>query len=215
MYIYIATNTVNNKQYVGQSINHPYESRHGRIATHKSAYTDTNFHRAIRKHGFDAFTWEVLWYPYVCQDALNSIERNFIENLNTLSPNGYNLDSGGKSGGSMSVEQRKKLSAIKQGKYRGEKSYHYGKPKSEETRAKISNTLKGRKHTPETRTKIGKSFKGRKHTPETINNMRNAKLGHKNPAYGKPKTAEQRKKISDTLRKRKRKARGQLTLFDD
>ena len=50
---------------------------------------------AIKKYGKDAFEFTVL---EECEtlDQLNEREVHWIKELNTLSPNGYNLDSGGK-----------------------------------------------------------------------------------------------------------------------
>ena len=58
MYIYIATNTLNDKQYVGKSVKNPYKSR---ISNHIRARGDSPaFHNAIQKYGADAFTYYTL-----------------------------------------------------------------------------------------------------------------------------------------------------------
>ena len=66
---------------------------------------------------------------------------------------------GGKRGGRSrpSAEAREKMGAWQ----RGEKSPSYGKPKSEETRKKISASSKGKKLSEETRRKISEAGKGR------------------------------------------------------
>ena len=93
MYIYIATNAVNGKQYVGKSINNPYKER---IPKHKHARGENPaFHNAIQKYGFDNFTWDVVRYPNASQEALNAIECWHIAKLNTFRPVGYNLTKGG------------------------------------------------------------------------------------------------------------------------
>ena len=194
MYIYIATNTVNKKQYVGQSIHHPKTKR---IPRHKMALGKYAISNAIRKHGFESFTWEVLYYPYASQDALNSIERDFITNLNTLSPNGYNLDTGGNAGGKYTPEARSKIS-----------KGLTGKKLTPETRQKISKALTGEKHpnygkkiSPKQRKKISESMKGNNNsTPPSRKDTKH--------------TPETRTKISLTNKKRILKKRGQLTLFD-
>ena len=181
MYIYIATNTINTKQYVGQSTKYPHEHR-GRIHEHYLAKRKYLFHKAIRKYGFDNFTWEVIHYPGASQDALNAIERWHIAKLGSLVPNGYNLETGGKSGGKLSPEARAKLSAA-----------HKGKIITPEHRAKLSKTLKGRIISPETRAKISAANKGKIITPE-----HRAKLSA--ARRGKPLSPEHRAKISDGLR---------------
>ena len=102
----------------------------------------------------------------------------------------------------------------------GEKNHRYGKlapnrgkPRSAETRRKISEANKGKRHTPETRRKISEahkgktltpehlqkiseSKKGKRHTPETRRKISEAQIGEKNHQYGKPLSAETCRKIS-------------------
>jgi group I intron endonuclease len=93
MYIYIATNTLNDKQYVGKSVKNPYKSR---ISNHIRARGDSPaFHNAIQKYGADAFTWKVIHYPNASPETLNAIERWQIAKLNTRLPAGYNIAKGG------------------------------------------------------------------------------------------------------------------------
>lgn len=74
-------------------------------------------------------------------------------------------------------ETKKRISEIMK-----EKAYFKGKHLYEETRIKISNTLKGRKnkpHTEEAKQKISLKNSGKKHTDESKKKMREAKLGTK------------------------------------
>ena len=154
MYIYIATNTVNKKQYVGQSIHHPKTKR---IPKHKMALGKYAISNAIRKHGFESFTWEIISYLGASQESLNAIEKWHITKLNTLSPNGYNLAEGGGAGGKYTPEARSKISKGLTGKklppkhrenisksLMGNKHPNYGGVISHEQRIKIGNT--NRKH---------------------------------------------------------------------
>src|ERR1035437_6082977 len=91
--IYKITNTVNNKIYVGQTINdiqyrfkQHLNSGHGII------------HRAIKKHGKDKFFVTELQECYF-KDGLDYAEMVWVKKLNTVSPSGYNLTGGGKAGG--------------------------------------------------------------------------------------------------------------------
>lgn len=67
-----------------------------------------------------------------------------------------------------------------------------GKKHSEESKIKQSNSAKNRKTNPETeklrREKISNSMKGKKKTEEAIRNISLAKMGDKNPMFGKKKT---------------------------
>ena len=97
--IYRFTNQINNKQYIGQSIN----SKNERYNSHKSSYKNKNsseynspLHRAFRKYGFENFTYEILAKDISDIDTLNQLEIYYINQYNTLIPNGYNVEVGGK-----------------------------------------------------------------------------------------------------------------------
>lgn len=90
-YIYCFTNKLNNKKYIGQTIN-PNQ----RYAVHKY-YTkndDRYFYRALRKHGLENFTFEVIRENLSWKEA-DEIETQLIAELNTIWPNGYNIAPGG------------------------------------------------------------------------------------------------------------------------
>ena len=201
MYIYIATNTINMKQYVGQSTKYPHEHR-GRIHEHRLANGKYLFHKSIRKHGFDSFTWEVIHYPGASQDALNAIERWHIAKLGSLVPNGYNLETGGKSGGRLSPEARAKLSAAHKGKiispeHRAKLSKAgKGRINSPETRAKMSEARRGKSLSPESRAKISEARRGKPLSPEHRAKISNGLRGDKHPLYGKTHSPESRAKMS-------------------
>lgn len=93
--IYIIKNDINSKVYIGQSIN-----IHKRIQEHfwKSTCTkdvsyNSALHSAIRKYGKEHFYWEVL---EECEASLlDEHEKKYIELYDSISPNGYNILSGG------------------------------------------------------------------------------------------------------------------------
>ena len=92
-YIYKATNKINGKSYIGQTIDY-----HTRIWQHRRCYEkeDCKFHDAIKKHGFDNFEWTVL---ETCQDEEEAIrlEKYYIEKFDSYR-NGYNMNQGGVGG---------------------------------------------------------------------------------------------------------------------
>ena len=97
MLIYKATNLINNKSYIGQTI-HSLESRKsGHLESVKNK-SKCAFHRAIRKYGEVNFKWEVI---YECNsiDELNEKEQHYIKEYNTFTgnnnSNGYNMTTGG------------------------------------------------------------------------------------------------------------------------
>ncbi len=90
MIVYLATNKVNGKQYVGQTI----RSLEERWKDHCRVKDDNYFHRAIHKYGAENFTLEVI-DTAESGEALDEKEIFWIKKLNTLFPNGYNLKEGG------------------------------------------------------------------------------------------------------------------------
>jgi len=90
--LYIATNIVNGKQYVGLS-----KEFQKRLISHKCAKTKSAFHAAIKEYGFDKFVFSHIADAFDLQSACD-LERMLIQQHNTLSPNGYNLTVGGQIG---------------------------------------------------------------------------------------------------------------------
>lgn len=89
--IYVITNKINGKKYVGQSVN---ISR--RWKEHRSRYQieDGYLYKAMRKYGLDAFTFEIL--TECNKTDLNVLEQHWIKVYQSNNPNfGYNLTAGG------------------------------------------------------------------------------------------------------------------------
>lgn len=186
--IYLITNKINNKQYIGQVysyyVNNSRYGINGRWSKHKSASKNKNWEKkcralytAIRKYGEDNFTCILI--DVVDVKDLNDKEIFYIKQYNTLSPNGYNLTEGG-SNGIRSQETREKMSKM-----------WMGHVISDETKKKISESLTGEKN----------PNWGKKHKPETLAKMSEKQKGDKHPMYGKKHKLENRDKISNTLRK--------------
>lgn len=145
-YIYLLTDTTNGKQYVGQ---HHYDKEE----------LDPNYHgsgrivRRIYNKRPETIKEEYVKTCY-SQRELDEWEKYFIFMNNTLHPNGYNLEEGGR-GGIPSEETRRKLSEA--GK---------GRQFSDKTRWKISEARKRRHNSDETRRKISEANKGNKISEE-------------------------------------------------
>lgn len=82
----------NGKAYIGQTNN-----LHRRDIVHRNTNGCRAFANAIKKYGWEAFAHEVLADGLTLDEA-NALEVAFIAKHNTMSPNGYNLKSGGKNG---------------------------------------------------------------------------------------------------------------------
>ena len=109
--IYVHTNKVNGKKYVGQT----RTSLEWRWQQHVfDALNDKPgcrvFNAAIRKYGPDNFEHEVVETVFSIEDA-NAAEVVWIAKLNSRVPNGYNLKPGGNVKGDLHPETRTKLSA--------------------------------------------------------------------------------------------------------
>ena len=104
--IYVLTSPSGN-QYIGKDSNLP-----SRVRKHLSG-KDLNcraIHNSIQKYGRDAFSVEIIQYPGISHEALKSVERWWIQRLQTFSPSGYNLTEGGEGLLNPSPETRQKMS---------------------------------------------------------------------------------------------------------
>ena len=199
--IYCYTNKINGKKYIGQTCQ-TLEERAGRDG-YFYVLKDGVFGKAIQKYGWENFVPEILESGLTQQEA-NEREIYWIAELNTLAPFGYNLSKGGNShelheltkqkignslrGKPKSEESKKKNSETHMGLMAGEKHWNYGNHWSEETRKKISESNKG--HIPRN--------KGLPHTEETKRKISEAKKGKK-PNLSE----EQRKHLSEIHRGKK------------
>lgn len=92
--IYKITNQINEKCYIGQSVN--IEKR---WIAHKSNAANSDFkyktalYPAIKKYGLSNFTFEII--EECLPDQLDEKEKYYIQYFNSISPNGYNLSEGG------------------------------------------------------------------------------------------------------------------------
>ena len=132
-----------------------------------------HFYRAIKKYGWDNIEHEVFETESI--GLMSYWERILIHHYNTMNPDfGYNNTSGGE---------------------RINGCYF-----SDETRKKISESMKGHKISKETKEKLSKVGKGKKRKPcsdETKKKISEANKGNTSPNKGKKLSEETRKKISE------------------
>ena len=109
-HIYCYTNKINNKKYIGQSINQPTE----RYNLHKSNHLNSNsnefntvIHKAMRKYGFENFDYEIIANYIDDVEILNLLEIYYIEQFNCQIPNGYNVDLGGRNSPKPKTQEQK------------------------------------------------------------------------------------------------------------
>ena len=191
--IYCITNTVNGKRYIGQSTNIERRLKEHKTSLRNDYHHSQHLQNAFNNYGEDFFEFGVL---KVCDESeLDELEIHFIASYDTFNPKkGYNLETGGHLNKYYSEETRKKLSESMK-----------GREVSEETRRKISEANKGKTRSEETRRKISESHKGKTHSEET-----RMKMSESNARYwkGKTRSEETRRKLSEA---RKGKTRSEET----
>ena len=156
-YIYLITNTINKKQYIGQTISEDIEIRWKKHKNCDKKSIGRCLLNAYNKYGIDKFKFQILC---ICFDEdCNRFEEEYIKRMNTLSPNGYNLESGGNNSKHhpetkrliseklkgrrltpITDEIREKISKAISGK----NNANFGKKITEERRQKLSNSIKTR-----------------------------------------------------------------------
>lgn len=181
-YVYQIKNKINSKIYIGMTTKTIAE----RWRKHKSAIntTDTLLYRAMKKHGVENFWIEAL--EKTTYEELEEKERDWINKMNSLSPNGYNLTIGGRS-------------------LNGKNNPFYGKRHTEKTKKRLAamatkrigsaNPFFGKKHAEETKKKISEKNKGRKQSKEEREMRKEINTGENNPFYGKSHNKESKLKM--------------------
>lgn len=113
--IYLRTNKINGMQYVGQTKN--FRTRENCWNSYKELYANKKLTEDRNKYGLDSFETTVLAETENKNEAWE-LEKQYIEQLNTKFPNGYNLSDGGKGpvGTVHSEETKRKWSLAKIGK---------------------------------------------------------------------------------------------------
>ncbi len=176
MVIYVITNKINGKQYVGQTI----QSIADRWKFHKSKRSGClGIKSAFVKYGIENFIIETV-FEVSSIDELNQKEIEFINKFNTLAPNGYNLKTGGNRP-TFCEETRKKMSESSKGRIPWNKGLTAEDPRvASYVRSGEDSSLYGKPSLA----------KGRKKSKEEIELHRSKLIGQK-------RTDEQRKANSD------------------
>ena len=167
--VYVITCALNGKQYVGQTT----RGTMARWAQHKACVVKPKYplHRSLMAYGVDNFSLAVV-DTATTQEELDAKEIHWIATLMTLSPNGYNLTTGGE-GGKRTQETKDKLAVLgamrkhtldsKKKIGESSKGRNVGSKRSDETKALMRESWN---RTPEGAERIRQVHLGKTHTPE-------------------------------------------------
>lgn len=162
--IYLLTNLVNGKRYVGKTSRSLEVRWQGHLGSARRGDSDMLVCRAIKKHGSNAFKREVL--EEYTDERLGETEKFWISLLGThVSQGGYNLTFGGDG---------------------GLPGYKF----SDESREKIRQKVLGRKLSPEACAKISAAHKGRSRSPEEVEARRQKLIGQKRTEMQRARISE-------------------------
>jgi len=156
-YVYKTTNLITSKTYIGKHVS--IKENDDYIGSGKLLW------RSINKHGIENFKKEIIEY---CNnhDILKEREIFWIENENSLYPNGYNIAKGGE-GGDL-YTNNPDIELIK------EKLRQNGYNQSLEHRKAFTKSRLGKSHTAESKKQISESKKGVKFSDEHRKNISEA-----------------------------------------
>ena len=173
--VYMHTNKINNKKYIGITKRIPEERWGVNGVNYKST---PHFWNSICKYGWENFDHTVLFSNLEKEDACEK-EMYLIKKYKTQDNEyGYNIFEGGDAP-SIPEAVRQKMSKSMMGNRNGK-----GHPCSEEKKKKISEAQKGRHLTKEHREKLSKAKKGGTHAPISAEARKKIADSHKKtPVY--------------------------------
>jgi len=105
--IYLFTNILNGKQYIGQT---KYIKR--RVQVQSQGKGSPLLAKAIHRYGIENFTIDIVKTDIETQEELDTLEEQYINEYNTITPFGYNIRKGrldGVKDTRLSVEQEKQI----------------------------------------------------------------------------------------------------------
>lgn len=177
MEIYLITNIINGKVYVGQAKWTAKDRWDQHLSNYrsylKSKQTTTAFYNALCKYGKESFVITHL-AGASSQEELDLLEIKYIAQFKSFPPElgfGYNMTPGGQGGG------------------------HY-KPHSEKAKNLMSIANKGRKKSKEEREALSKRLKGKSVSIEHRKNLSKANKGKPNPRKGITLSEEVKRNMS-------------------
>lgn len=181
--IYRITNMANNHYYIGSAESFARREWNHKYDLKKGIHKNPRLQAAWNKYGSDMFVFEVI---EEIPEGRNTFD---VENTYLMKcvgqPDCYNINKDAfvpRLGQVLNEETKKAISNSRKGKHAGDQHYRYGTKLSEEVKAKISATQKGRPN----------KMKGQKMSEQgRANVIASIKRGKDSPSYGRrPTNAE-------------------------
>lgn len=168
--IYRIRNKANGKFYIGSTRNFRKRMREHLCNLRNNCHPNIHLQRSFNKHGETKFLFEIVEVVEDI-DRLIDVEQKYLDTLRPFDlAIGYNIST----------------VATSYAVY-GEENPHYGIPKTEEHKRKISETLKGHRHSEETKRKISQAVKGKN-------------AGKDHWSYGKERSKQHRERHSASMK---------------
>lgn len=186
--VYKIVNDVNDKIYIGQSINVIARWKDHVNSLRRGDSRCTLLQRAWNKYGEEHFYFEIL--ESCSEEMLDDVETKYIDFYDSRNINkGYNIEPGGNKNKHLADETKRKIGDANRGRSHSEEA----KRKMSESRTGENNGMYGKHHSEESKKKMSNAKKGKPGKPCTDYQKECARLAN----LGKDVSEETRKKISE------------------
>lgn len=160
-----------------------------------SCKSQTKLLASLKKHKAENHRYEIL---LICEkENLSTQEKYFVDLFQSFnSKNGLNIRDGGGNNAKLSDEQKLKISNSLKGKKHSAERIEKNRLGQLNKKSSIEKRLRESLYPKEKKSRIGL-----KHSQETKDILRDKNLGNKNPNFGKKRSEESKQKIRESITK--------------